>query len=284
MRRSGTSLTANILRGMGFVFHNDARSADNFNEEGYWESRRSEILNTKLLSYLGGDQDKPGGTPKGWENDKKLQKLSHECESFVSELQSHELWGWKDTRLCITLPFWKRYLGKDVNYLVCVRNPLEVARSWHKMDRNIDIATATSLWFTFTANALKSTFGESTLLIFHEDYFSQPEAQISKIASFIGRKYDPAVLSVAAHNLRHQESSPNELLMHPDVSDSVKLLYSSLLLSKSDKPILRSLQEQFKDYSKGFSSWNRRVVHRLKYYASFGDGRILTRILKGIVT
>ncbi|MGI0081213.1 MAG: hypothetical protein ACRECH_16520, partial [Nitrososphaerales archaeon] len=95
MRRSGTSLTANIVRSMGIAFQNDARPADKSNERGYWESSKSEILNGRILSYLGGDQDRPPGTPKGWENDKKLEKLSNECASFVSELQSHEPWGWK---------------------------------------------------------------------------------------------------------------------------------------------------------------------------------------------
>lgn len=278
MRRSGTSLTASVLRSIGFKFHDDARPSDKSNERGYLESRKSEVLNESILAYLGGNQDSPPGTPNGWEKGRRLGKILDACRSFISELQTAQLWGWKDNRLSITLPFWKPLLQRPVHFLVCVRNPLEVAYSWGKMDRKLDIARATKMWFTFTAQALKNTADEPTLVVFHEDYFPDSRWQVSKIANFVGQPYDVAS-SVADSKLRHQQISTSELLAHPLVPEKVKFLYCSLLLSKSDPQILAYLQKEFGSYSECFSPWRFRLQSRLRYYSSFGEGWLPKRIV-----
>lgn len=284
MRRSGTSLTANILRSMGVSFHDDARSADNSNKDGYWESRKSELLNEGILGYLGGDQDRPPPTPSGWQKKAKLQKLRGSCESFISELESRDLWGWKETRLCITLPFWKNLLPRGIRYLLCIRNPLEVARSWNRMDKKVDLGTASSLWFSFTANALKNTLNEPTLLVFYEDYFLDPEKQIAAISNFTNLPYEQSVVSLTAREMRHQEASLKDVLTSSFVSDRSKLLYFTLLLSKSDQEMVRTLQHGFSNFSESFSPWPRRLLFRLRYLSSFGEGSILSKILRNAVS
>ena len=54
----------------------------------------------------------------------KAQLLSGD---FVGQ----SVWGWKDPRNCLTLPFWQSLLP-HLKTIIIIRNPLEVAYSMHK--------------------------------------------------------------------------------------------------------------------------------------------------------
>jgi hypothetical protein len=43
------------------------------------------------------------------------------------------LWGWKDPATCLTLAFWQTLLP-HMRYVICIRNPLDVAISMERLE------------------------------------------------------------------------------------------------------------------------------------------------------
>jgi hypothetical protein len=80
-----------------------------------------------LLNALGGAWDLP---PKGDETFTRpeLDPLRLKARLLIEGFHSAQIWGWKDPRNTLTLPFWQD-LPPGLKTLIIVRNPLEVAYS-----------------------------------------------------------------------------------------------------------------------------------------------------------
>jgi hypothetical protein len=79
--------------------------------DGFWEHLGFVRLNDELLNELGGAWDLP---PKRDENfaDTRLDPLRMKGRLLIERFNSTNLWGWKDRRNCLTLPFWQRLSPK----------------------------------------------------------------------------------------------------------------------------------------------------------------------------
>ena len=97
------------------------------NPDGFWEHLGFVALNDELLNALGGAWDLP---PKREENfaHAALDPLRMKARLLVEKFDSAGLWGWKDPRNSLTLPFWQKLLP-GMKTLIMVRNPMEVAHS-----------------------------------------------------------------------------------------------------------------------------------------------------------
>ena len=95
------------------------------NPGGFWEHLSFVALNDELLEALGGAWDLP---PKSNESlsDERLDVLRTKARLLIEVFQSAQIWGWKDPRNSLTLPFWEDLLP-GLKTLIIVRNPLEVA-------------------------------------------------------------------------------------------------------------------------------------------------------------
>ena len=109
--------------------------------------------------------------PDGWEDSKGIRPLDSEARRCVQSMNVRGDWVVKNPQFCMTLPYWKRFLPKDTRYFVCVRNPIDVAKSM-KRQRNIDTYLGLEIWFNCTINALKNTQDEKRKVVFYDDYFS----------------------------------------------------------------------------------------------------------------
>ncbi len=91
--------------------------------------------------------------------------------------------GLKDPRLSITLPFWKELLPSDTKYLICVRNPLDVAKSM-KRAYGIDQSRGEEVWLSYTLNAIMNTMNERRMFVIYDDYFERPDKLTSGVEEF----------------------------------------------------------------------------------------------------
>ena len=99
------------------------------NPKGFFENRAFVRFNAELLQSAGGIWKDPPSLPPGWEADPRLDPVRERArEMLESTFGDAPLWGWKDPRSALTLPFWQALLP-DMRYVVCVRNPLDVAAS-----------------------------------------------------------------------------------------------------------------------------------------------------------
>ena len=205
MSRSGTSLTARVLSLAGVYLGPDEEllggelrhlaaegdevvaRARKANPGGFWEHYRIMRLNERILKTLGGSWREPPPMPPGWESSEEIVALRDEARAILAEsFGGHQLWGWKDPRNSLTLPFWQALLP-EMRYVICLRNPADVAASLQRRDA-IAPAEGVEQWMRYLAAALVNTSGRPRLLVPYEAYFSSPLELASRLAGFAGRE------------------------------------------------------------------------------------------------
>jgi hypothetical protein len=167
--RSGTSLTTRIINllgvRLGFEDHLRRPAADN--PKGFWEHEPIKEFNDRILSRLGGNKFNPPLFPAHWEESPEFEDLRHQARSVIrGEFGAEKMWGWKDPATCLTLPFWKRLLP-TMRYIICLRNPLDVARSLQRWD--LSFLEGMRLCVLYMHSALQNTAGEQRQAVFYED-------------------------------------------------------------------------------------------------------------------
>ena len=144
--RSGTSALARVLNLCGaFLPERVIAARLGINPKGFWETEAVNDLNGRLMQYLGADWDRVGFTlpSRGSLVD---EFLLNTAEMLEAEYADAPLILMKDPRICVLAPLWHRALrenGYRPVYVVCVRNPLEVARS---LGNDMPTSRGLALW------------------------------------------------------------------------------------------------------------------------------------------
>ena len=133
MHRSGTSLTARLVRALGVDLGGRLLPADATNPFGYFEDLDFLELQRRLLRQccagLEGGWPDWGWTPAGRLRPEPLASAGAEAAALVAGRgAAGALWGWKDPRTSLLLPFWDPLLPR-ARYLFVYRPPWEVAAS-----------------------------------------------------------------------------------------------------------------------------------------------------------
>lgn len=205
MSRTGTSLTTQVLSLAGVYLGPEEEllgadlsplasegeqvleKARNSNPAGHWEHYRLMRLNEGILRSFGGNWREPPTMPPGWESSSELSSLREEARALLAQsFDGHELWGWKDPRNSLTLPFWQS-LVPAMRYVICVRNPMDVAASLEDRD-GIPVEQGMELWCSYTSAALAGTEGRRRLLVPYESFFADRTGTAARLARFIGRE------------------------------------------------------------------------------------------------
>jgi glycosyltransferase involved in cell wall biosynthesis len=250
MSRSGTSLTAQALNRAGVFLGPEEEllgedlsqlagegedvlaKAGRSNPGGHWEHYRLMRLNERILRSLGGSWREPPPMPPGWESSPEIVALREEAQAIVAEsFGGHELWGWKDPRNSLTLPFWQSLLPR-MRYVVCLRDPAEVAASLQRRD-GIALEEGGRQWLRYLAAALLNTAGRARLLVGYESYFRDPGGTAARLARFIGRGGaldEPALAGVIDERLWRSRASASGSTEPDPVSPEARSLFRVLEL------------------------------------------------------
>lgn len=188
MHRSGTSLVTGILKLLGLYLGPESHliPANYGNPTGFWEHQQCIQLNNQMLATLGGTWHEPPPFLPGWEHAPEIADIRQQTQDFLRrEFPPSRHWGWKDPRTCLTAPVWKQ-LVPNLQFVVCVRNPLDVAHSLHSRD-GFSFAKSIQLWLQYTTAALTHSIGHPRLLIFYEDCIEHPHTAVERLANFLGQ-------------------------------------------------------------------------------------------------
>jgi hypothetical protein len=168
---------------LGFEDHLRRPAADN--PKGFWEHEPIKEFNDRILSRLGGNKFNPPLFPAHWEESPEFEDLRHQARSVIrGEFGAEKMWGWKDPATCLTLPFWKRLLP-TMRYIICLRNPLDVARSLQRWD--LSFLEGMRLCVLYMHSALQNTAGEQRQAVFYEDLLERWPDDLRRISLFVGR-------------------------------------------------------------------------------------------------
>jgi hypothetical protein len=140
-----------------------------------------------------------------------------------------EPWGWKDPRTSLTAPFWAQRLA-GLRFVVCVRNPLEVAASLRARGYT-STHFGLRLWETYH-RALDAAVPPGSALATHYDsYFSDARQEVGRVLDFLDLRASDALRQAAAASAslsaRHQRRVASDLAA-PGLSQEGALLYASL--------------------------------------------------------
>ena len=132
MARSGTSALTEALStlGLSLPIASDLMPGDQWNAHGYFESSSLTEFNGKF-SKRSAEVSRPPVLPVGWEQgDIAGSRVDEAARLFEASFTSAGDIVWKDPRLCILLPFWRRILSDwDQAAVFAWREPYSVARS-----------------------------------------------------------------------------------------------------------------------------------------------------------
>jgi GT2 family glycosyltransferase/glycosyltransferase involved in cell wall biosynthesis len=227
--RSGTSMLTRLLHTCGLYLgpESELMPAQADNPEGFWEHLGLVALNDELLNELGGAWDLP---PKADEDfaDPRLDPLRMKAQLLVEGFDSATVWGWKDPRNSLTLPFWQDLLPK-LKTLIIVRNPLEVAHSMRERN-GTSYSFGLRLWEIYNRRVIETSSEQERLVTHYDLFFEDAETELRRIARFVGLP-DAEVNSAAAlitMRRRHTHFTIDQLI-DARVSAEVIELYRALI-------------------------------------------------------
>ncbi|MGI8855189.1 MAG: sulfotransferase [Thermomicrobiales bacterium] len=137
--------------------------------------------------------------------------------------------GWKDPRTSLTMAFWKRHCP-EMNVVLCVRNPLEVARSLHRR-QGFSPQLSMNLWYRYNTNVVEQTARARIIVTHYESYFRDPQAELRRVLRFLDMPHSDETIAEScaaiSGGLRHHQFTAAQLRA-TGVSPLVRDLYDAL--------------------------------------------------------
>ena len=229
--RSGTSMLTRLLHRCGLYLgaESDLMPAAADNPDGFWEHLRFVRLNDEILNAVGAAWDLPPPENERFSGQESAADADQGASCCSRNLRDTRLWGWKDPRNSLTLPFWQRLLP-DLRTVIMVRNPLEVAYSMNKRN-GTSYALGLRLWEIYNRRLLEQTDSQKRILTSYAAFFEDPQTELRKIARFVGLRdgddFAEAVALVAVQR-RHTVFTVEQMI-DAGVAEPIVALYNKLL-------------------------------------------------------
>lgn len=239
MGRSGTSTTADVLRRLGIFWGPQElmMAPQPENPLGFWEFTPLYDINVELLARFGGDWHRPPDLKIGWEKLGSLDDIRKKASSIIAEYFQVPLWGFKDPRCCLTLPFWETVIQNPIECVIPIRNPIEVAASLSHRE-GLPVSRGLELWMAYVSWAWKSSENLRRIVVSYEHLLKNPREEILRLADFLG--VGNGLVGNAAYgvrsDLKHERSSSDELSSRSDVPQVTKKMYLELLKISQNEP------------------------------------------------
>jgi hypothetical protein len=215
MHRSGTSSLTGALHFTGFDIGKSIMPPADENPKGFFENTRIVDLNDKILEELFNFWSDTLFIPDGWWK----SDLFEEHKRILIDILRGEFSGekpvlLKDPRLCIVLPLYLdvfRQEGIEPVFLICVRNPLDIANSLKKRN-NMPLEKSTLLWMDYQLKAELYSRDFPRLFISYSLFLQDPQ------------KITEMVITLSGFDLRLDDRARKEIasFVDPELTHSSK--------------------------------------------------------------
>ncbi len=234
MHRSGTSAVAGALGALGCLLPGpDDRISGPGNPEHH-ESRALTLLDEDLLAALGGSWDGPPALRPHWTHSAAVLAGPQARAALRTAFPVEARLAWKDPRLCLLLPFWRRMLDGPVAAVFVWRPPLAVARSLARRDA-MPLADGLALWERYNRAALRGLQGLPVAVVEYDAVVGDPTAFAEGTATWLAglEGWAPSPLPADARTaaalvqdgLRHERSEPaDDEVLSPEQRKLAELL------------------------------------------------------------
>jgi hypothetical protein len=228
MARSGTSLVTRMLNIMGL----DLGLEDNlilqtdYNVKGCWEHKFLLEISDAIIAALGW----PGLQNPDWPNSPSVASMTAGARAIIKkDFGGSQFWGWKDDRCSVTLPFWQKIIPQ-LECIICVRNPLDVAKSLLKQNWVVSLEEGIYRWLILMSSAICNTRGRRRLVVFFDDFFGEEwKTAVRRLAEFLGPahvgklpEYEKEISSFIKRDLQHHRTTMGALLDNAEIPYAAK--------------------------------------------------------------
>ncbi|SMP50654.1 hypothetical protein SAMN06295888_106137 [Desulfonatronum zhilinae] len=245
MHRSGTSVVTRGLRALGVELGEDLMpGVAGDNDKGYFEDLDVNALNIDLLDHFGRSWDALRFSDLGRIADSAPAAFrDRAAEILRKKFEQFDVFGLKDPRISILLPFWQSVfaaLDLDVGYVVAVRHPLSVSRSLARDDTSRGyVAPVKShvLWLAHMAMALLHTREHRRVVVDYDLLLEDPERDLRRMAEALGLTPSPDpefAQGFLEPRLRHSRFDEPDLQAFPDLFRDVAEMYHALRRMAAD--------------------------------------------------
>ncbi len=230
VHRSGTSMLAHLLFRCGVELgkNSDMMPAKPDNVDGFWENLKFVTINDGILAESAGGWDLPPKRPIERDCvDNHLQHLVDDAKMLIREFQGFKVWGWKDPRNCLTLPFWSKLLP-ELTVVLIVRHPAEVALSLTARN-GVSRMFGLNLWRTYYEAIFRNLSGHRAIITRYDAFFDDPVREAERILDFLGLPTTDAECArqIVSNEARHHRQSRQDSLSNLPIE--ISELYRSLI-------------------------------------------------------
>jgi hypothetical protein len=177
-----------------------------------------------VLDAAGGAWDMPPDLTADWELSHAATAQRIRASSALRELDLGEPWAWVDPGAALVAPFWRGLLP-TLQLVVCVRNPLEVARSLGGT-RPLSDRLAAHLWRAHVRAATGGPAAAWPTVTHYESHLGDAEAEMRRVLQGAGVEPAPEALAAAAAvpsaERRHHAASAEDTVAWAD-AETVEL-------------------------------------------------------------
>ena len=171
-------------------------------------------LNDRILNVVGGALDYPPNLPMNWQEEERFASLREEARVLVARFDCHTLWGWKDPRTSLTLPFW-RSVCPDLKVVICIRHPLEVMVSLNRhMFHSLQLSR--HLYLHYNQALLRDSDSSHRVCTHYDSYFLESHGELQRVCDALDMPISSEVirsaLAVIAPKLRHTRYTFQQLI------------------------------------------------------------------------
>ena len=244
MHRSGTSAITAGLEVLGVSLGDRLlRPMKGQNDKGYFEDIDLNEFNIECLEVIG----------KEWSSLTAITPLEiavlHKKGYFLSAVNllrkkialNGPIFGFKDPRVLVLLPFWKDvfdYCRLEVNYLYVIRHPFSVVNSLVKRDSMFS-EQASMLWLMNVITSLVTNTSPNRVIVDYDRFIKSPYDELNRISTAFGLTLDQVNFEsyeteFIDNKLRHTFFELDDLLLDNESPIIIREIYSSLLQLASD--------------------------------------------------
>ena len=196
MQRSGTSAVAGSLARLGVYWgsDDDLFPKDANNSEGYFEQRSLTKFCHKCLAFYQMQASSVQPLPAKWKVYPQGALLERELGALIrNSFKDQAIWGFKQPLACLLAPIFQSViddLGLKPQYVVCVRNPLEIQASeaaWaygSGVRQMAPLGTrAVGAWLNYTLGALRAVQHSPNTVVPFTKFVDDPDSYLRRIVS-----------------------------------------------------------------------------------------------------
>ncbi len=272
MHRSGTSAITKGLETLGVRLSEEVIPSGEGNEKGHWEDLDIVCLNDRVLSLAGMRWDSPAVFPISSIDSDVGQSLVEEAVNLIQKrLNTYQVWAFKDPRTSRLLAFWLRVFDRievKPEFLVTVRNPLDVAKSLEKRDGFL-FERCQHLWLQHTLANLGLLSEYNTCFVDFSCFLEKPGYELLRLSAKLELNANEALIkqfsdSYLDKSLCHSKLSIVNLSHVPNVSNVLIDSFRLMLALCDERMTLTALKENHLSLLElGYQNFQKGEINRL---------------------